>query len=355
MAQTLPDIKVTSDDWVSVNTLASIPVGGYMTITNKSSREVLLFEGDTKPVADSTDGILLSAIGGSEPSGLVPARSLEIWAKGLGGRAVLSVQQSSVITTNVVPLEVSDRGSRAIPVIMTDQTTQAIDVFFTSKKADVTTATVATQGEHTVTLEPGQGAGLVVGDVIESRTAENFVQAEIINIAVDTITVATPWSRTFAIGTTVGVGSPNMNVLGSQGSPVIFSIDPSVLQTIDLTRIILNFVDNSAMDFTTFGSLAKLTTGVTLRYKQSDGTFINLFNFRTNGELIERSFDHTFQSKVGGGEFGFVARSTWAGSDKRGVAVRIDGSLLEEFQIVVQDDLTTLSQFRVVGQGHVVQ
>jgi hypothetical protein len=122
-----------------------------------------------------------------------------------------------------------------------------------------------------------------------------------------------------------------------------------------MTRIILNFIDNMAMDFTSFGSLAELPNGVTLRYKQADGTFINHFNFRSNGELIERSFDHIFQSKVGGGSFGFVARSTWAGQDKRGVTIRLDGALGEEFQLVVQDDLTALDLLRVVGQGHIVQ
>lgn len=249
--------------------------------------------------------------------------------------------------------ETSDRGNTALGVFIQDQTTQSIDVFFTNKKGDVTTTTEAVQGGHSVDLEPGHGA--VVGDVIESRTAENFVQAEIIAVSVNTITVATPWSRTFPIGVVIGLGSPLLNVLGSQGTPVIFSVDPSAVQNIDLTRVILNFIDNMAMDFTTFGSLAELGTGCTLRYKSQDGTFINLFNWRSNGELIERSFDHNFQSKVGGGSFGFIARSTWAGQSKRGVTLRVDGARGEELQIVVQDDLTALNKFRVIAQGHIVQ
>lgn len=250
--------------------------------------------------------------------------------------------------------ETSARGNTGLGVFIQDQTTQSIDVFFTTKKPDVTTTTVAPQGTHDVDLEPGHNA--VVGDVIESRTAENFVQAEIIDVVSDTITVSTPFSRTFPIGTVIGLGSPLLNVLGSQVAPVIFSVDPSSVQNIDITRIILNFIDNSSMDFTTFGSLPQLTTGCTLRYKQADGTFINLFNWRDNGELIERSFDHNFQSKFGGGgPFGFVARSTWAGQDKRGVTIRVDGAFGEELQIVVQDDLTTLTKFRVVAQGHIVQ
>ncbi|MCK4789206.1 MAG: hypothetical protein KAV87_36020, partial [Desulfobacteraceae bacterium] len=225
--------------------------------------------------------------------------------------------------------------------------------FFTSDQGQVTSATEAVQGGHDVDLEPGHGA--VIGYVIESRTAENYVQAEIINVVGDTITVSTPWSRTFPIGTVIGLGDPNMNALGSLVAPVVFNIDPSAVQKIDITRIILTFTDNSSMDFTTFGSLAVLLNGCTIRYKSEDGTFINLFNWRDNGELIERSFDHSFQSKVGGGSFGFVARSTWAGPSKRGVVLRIDGLLTEEIQIVVQDDLTALDKFRVIAQGHIVQ
>lgn len=282
--------------------------------------------------------------------------------KGYPKRSVVLEDGSGLDITASNPLpvnlpdttETSARGNTSVKVSIQDQTSQAIDVFFTTKKGDVTTTTVAVQGEHSVELEPGHGA--VIGDVIESRTAENFVQAELIDVVGDVITVSTPWSRTFPIGVVIGLGSPLLNVLGTLASPVIFSVDPSTLQNIDLTRIILHFTDNAAMDFTTFGSIAgPVATGCTLRYKQADGTFINLFNWRDNGELIERSFDHVFQSKIGGGAHGFVARSTWAGQSKRGVTIRIDGALLEEIQIVVQDDLTSIDKFRVIAQGHIVQ
>ncbi len=253
-----------------------------------------------------------------------------------------------------LPIETSNTGNVAVPVFIQDQTTQAIDIFFTENKGMVTTATVATQGGHSVDLEPGHGA--IAGDVIEARTAENYVQAEILLVVGDTITVSTPWSRTFPIGTVVGLGNPLLSTaVGTPAAPVVFNINPSMLQRIDITGIILNFIDNTAMDFTTFGSLAQLVTGCTLRKLNTDLTFTNHFNWRDNGELIERSFDHNFQSKIGGGSFGFVARSTWAGQDKRGVTIRLNGALLEELQIVVQDDLTGLDKLRVVAQGHIVQ
>lgn len=253
----------------------------------------------------------------------------------------------------VESIEVTADGNVGVGVFVQDQTTQAIDIFFHVDKGDVTTATVATQGQYSVDLDPGHGAA--IGDIIISKTAENYVQALITNVVGDTITVNTPWSRTFPIGTTVELGSPDLNVLGSTASPVIFHIDPSTVQNIDITRIIINIIDDNNMDFTTFGGLTALTNGCALRKKNADGNFTNYFAWRSNDELIERSFDHTFQSKFGGGSHGFVARSTWAGQDKRGVAIRVNGANLEELQILVQDDLTGLDKFRVVAQGHIVQ
>jgi hypothetical protein len=249
--------------------------------------------------------------------------------------------------------ETSDRGVTALGVFVQDQTTQPIDVWFTENQGTVTTANAVLQGGNQVDLLPGHGA--VIGYVIEARTAENYVQSEIINVVGDTITVNIPWSRDFPAGVVLDLGNPDMNVPGTVLAPRIFSIQPSPLQKIDVTRIIFVIEDATAMDFSTFGGLAALTTGCVVRYKNSDGTFTNLFNWRTNGELIERSFDHTFQSKIGGGDFGFVARSTWAGSSKRGVAIRLDGANLEELEIVVQDDLTGLTKFKTISQGHVVQ
>jgi hypothetical protein len=344
---------ISNTDWVEVQQ------GTAGVITNNSPQDIVVRHASIKPDASVTSG---HEIHPSEDLQYTIQTGEKIFARSRRmSKAYVATTEnafvpgfdSRVSSLALASFETSARGNTALGVFIQDQTTQSIDVFFTDKEADVTTATVATQGGHSVDLEPGHTAN--IGDVIESRTAENFVQAEIINVVGDTITVSTPWSRTFPIGTVVGLGSPLLNVVGSLASPIIFTIDPSSDQEIDLTRLILNMIDSSSMDFTTFGGIPELANGVTLRYKQADGTFINLFNFRSNGELIERSFDHNFQSKVGGGSFGFVARSTWAGQDKRGVTIRIDGSLAEEMQIVIQDDLTGLDKFRTVGQGHIVQ
>jgi hypothetical protein len=259
--------------------------------------------------------------------------------------------------TVVDGMETSQDGNTAVKVFIQDQTTQPIDLFMTENIGTATTLTVATQGENTVTMEPGHG--LIVGYVIESSTAENFVQSTVINVAGDVITVDTPWSRTFPIGVTVNVGNPSLVVNGSPASQAIYSVSPSVLQIIDITRVIVRLEDSSAMAFDTFAGDGVLTNGVVFRIRNSDGTTTNLFNWKTNGDMIVRSFDHDFQTGVGGSTRGFVARSTWAGPSKRGVALRVNGVLGEEFETVIQDDMTAtgsgIDKFQIIVQGHVVQ
>jgi len=252
-----------------------------------------------------------------------------------------------------MPIEVSSTGNVAVPVNSQDLTTQAIDVWFTEKKGIVTTQNAVLQGGYTVDLNVGHGA--VIGDVIEARTAENYVQSEIINVVGDTITVNNPWSRDFPSGVVLDLGDPNLNVLGSIITNRIFSIAPSTLQKIHITRIMITMQDASAMDFSTFGGIAGgLAIGCLLRELGSDGNYTNNFNWRDNGEFIDRAFDHRLQSKIGGGLHAFAARSTWAGMSKRGVVLPLDGALLEELEIIVQDDLTGLDKYRAVAQGHVV-
>ena len=122
-----------------------------------------------------------------------------------------------------------------------------------------------------------------------------------------------------------------MRFAGTPASPGVYIIKPIPGQFWDITRVI--FIIESAannMDFTEFGSIAALTNGCVLRKK--DGVIQNVFNWKTNGEFINHSFDHSFQAKTGGGGSGFVSRSSFAGPSKRGVTIRLNGDDGDELQ-----------------------
>jgi hypothetical protein len=361
MAKTLADITVTADDWVSLNTLTGFPVGTYMTVTNKSSREVVLFEDSVKPVADSVDGIILTPLVGKEPSGIVPDSSLEIWAKGLGGDAVLSVQHSSIVTSDVVPVEVSNRGSRGVPMFILDQTTPPLSIPLLKSRTLTTLSANANKGDTVVNLTAGHNAE--VGDILElaSATVENvFIQTAVTSLNVNALTIDQPLNVDYLTSDIAQISTRNMLANASLATPEIFTILPLPTQQGDIVRLTLDLRGSTDMDFGTFGSDDALANGCVVRIKQSDGNFRNLFNFKTNGDFIRQCFDHNFllPRAVGNTIKGFTARLTWGGQSKHGVVIRLNGALDEELQVLVQDDLVTGSSntvFAMTAQGHEIQ
>ena len=128
-------------------------------------------------------------------------------------------------------------------------------------------------------------------------------------------------------------------------------------QSGDINGIRFSIQSSNSMDFSTFGSAPDLSVGCLLRVKRSNGAFINVFNFKSNGAFANRAFEHYFQSKIGGGLYSFIAKGEFNGQDNNGVVVRLDGDLGEELQIVVQDDLSALNQALILAsaQGSGIQ
>ena len=111
---------------------------------------------------------------------------------------------------------------------------------------------------------------------------------------------------------------------------------------------------NSAGSDALFGNLTALTRGVVLR--KADGINHTIFNAKTNGDFALRMYDIAYTDRaVPSQSYGLRGRSTFAGQDKRGVVIRLDGDNSEELELLVQDDLSTLTSFRIVAQGHVVE
>jgi hypothetical protein len=252
-----------------------------------------------------------------------------------------------------IPIEVGPTGSVGVPIFIQDQTTFPLDLWFLERLSATTTAADTTLGGVTFTATTGHG--IVNGNVIEINNTVTFIQAIVTGVATDVITLDQPINHVYPSGSQLIVSNRGMNVVGTPASPRVFSIAPEAGQRGDFTRVLKAVTDATAMDFSTFGGVATLANGCVFRLKIEGGDFFNLFNWKNNGEFIIRGFDHEFQTKVGGGSHSFTARSTWAGQDKRGVALRVDGSRLEELQVLVQDDLTGLTSFNMVAQGHALQ
>ena len=254
----------------------------------------------------------------------------------------------------LTPLETAPDGGVGTPVFVQDQSTEIIDLLMHVELNTTTLSADSVIGLKTIELTAGHGA--VAGNYIEIAEGQRFAQWRVQSVATDTITLDDPVDQIFtSAGADVKVSSTDMAVDGSI-TPVVFQVDPIAGQTWDITRIIIVIESTSNnMDFTTFGSLSPLTNGCLLRTK--NGQNKNLFNWKTNGDFINRSFDSLFQSKSGGGGSGFTSRSTFSGQSRRGVVVRLNGDKDDMIQVVIQDDVSAaaLIKFQIIVQGHVVQ
>jgi len=119
-----------------------------------------------------------------------------------------------------------------------------------------------------------------------------------------------------------------------------------------MTRIICDMRDNVDMDFTTFGGLLALTNGLVLRVNNGDGTFRHLHNFKDNGNIIEQASDHRFLlPKPGNSIRGFTAIVGWGGASNHDAIIRLDGTLGQGLELIVQDDLTGSTHLHWNVQG----
>ena len=249
------------------------------------------------------------------------------------------------------PIETSDRGNTGVKTFLQDQTSESLEVPLLTGRGSFTLDGSTVRDTRFFDAMPGHT--IAVGEILEFANDITFMQPRVLAVLTNNIEIDTQFNHSYSDGDTFTSASDDMRVDGF-AAPVVFSILPSPTQSGDITRFILTIESTAnSMDFTEFGSINGLTVGCVMRIKRANGDFRNLFNFKTNGEFIEKSFDHNFQIKTGGGGSGFVARSTYAGPEKRGVAIRVDGALGEELQCVINDNLSVgLLKFHIAAQGH---
>jgi hypothetical protein len=238
-----------------------------------------------------------------------------------------------------------------LAVNIQDQTSPPLLVYANAVHDTTTLAAATAIDDYDVIVV--SNVGLLVGDYIGIFNVADarFYAGTILVIAGTTISLDTPLDFAYQIGDNFQAGTKELNVDGSV-TPVIFSLrtDPGINITADITRIILHMTYPSSGDDANFGDLAALTKGVVLR--RVDGITQNMFNVKTNGEIGELAYDKSYDTKAPAGSYGLTARLTFAGQSKLGVAIRLAPD--EDMQIIIQDNLTGLTSFRIMIEGHIV-
>jgi len=239
--------------------------------------------------------------------------------------------------------------NNAIPINVQDQHSEPIDLYFC--RTVLTTNPTSAENIDSKTVTVASVVGASVGDCINILENGRLFQALVQDITDSTITFNCPLDMAITTSAIVKVSKWNMNVDGSTTSS-IYKIKPPTGVMWDINRIIVGMLDDVAMDDSKFGGITALTNGVVFR--QLNHINKNLFVVSDNGGFRERSFDAQYLAKAPAGVYGFGVRKTFNGQDKSGVSIRLDGDNGDELEIIIQDNLTALTKFACVAQGHVV-
>ena len=240
-----------------------------------------------------------------------------------------------------------------------DQTTPPVDLFFTQALGAPTVLTAATN-ENDISIFIASVANFAIGNYIgifsgASGTAGRFFFAQVIGVVGLEVFLDTPLDFAFDIDDPVISTTRDLNVNGSI-TPQIFSIAGGAAQesptVVDITRIMVKIITENPPEFSMFGDIiGGLNLGIVLR--RNNGVMNNIFNAKTNGDMANLMFDLSFfdQAKVQGVN-GIVGRMTFAGQAKHGVAIRLAPG--DSLELIIQDDLSQLTSFRIIAQGHIV-
>jgi len=283
-------------------------------------------------------------MGGKEDISTISEIDIYVWAIGKNGKVI-------------VDLTADPTGKNTYSL---DQTSQPIEYFLTTPLNDITIAAAASARTNTLVLEPGHE--VVPLDLIEIfqeglGPVQRFTQLRVVSVSGDTVRLGQfigfdvdPGAVTFARRV-----SSDMNVSGTIGAPVKFSQGPPNGFQWNVARAMIGMVLDTNPDDALFGDLPVLANGM-FSGRESDVNQNYLLNIYDNSDLRLTAYDVDYTTRSsGGGSYGLAARKSFAGPDKYGVAIRLNGSQNTRFVAYVQDDLTDLVQFRVKIQGHVTK
>jgi hypothetical protein len=251
----------------------------------------------------------------------------------------------------IVPRE--DNGG--IPVNVQDQATRMLNLFFIRELGASSTLTVPSVVDSR-TINLTSVTGFVDGNYlgIFAGIGRFYFGTQLGAPAGNVLTLDTPLDTAFPAGAVVLNFTREMAVDGS-GTPQVFQIGPIGADLdirMDVTKIVVSMVDNLEPDDSKFGGNGALTRGCVLRKR--NGEYDNEANWKRNRDIgVYSGSAPVYTPKAGGGAFGAYFEIEFAGQSNRGVTRRLESG--DRLEMLIQDDLTDLTSFQMMAQGHVVQ
>ena len=239
-----------------------------------------------------------------------------------------------------------------IDVSVQDSTAPIIIVPFS--KLVVETTLTASPSLDAYVINVTDATDFAVGQLLTIYDADSnrVMFSKVLAINTLAITLDSPIDFEFPIGSFVSVATTNMNLNGAV-TPQVFGVrnptNEDIPLGVDITRVIFAMLCGSAPDLSKFGNIAGgITRGVVLR-KTGNGFRRNIFNAKTNAELKSIMYDFDIQAASGNQQDGATGRLTFGGAEKLGAVIRLKA--FEDLQLVIQDDLTSLTEFTMNAEG----
>jgi len=354
----LPRVSCPRNTWTIVS--GGMTVGVSYSLQTNENVPFVLCEKDAEP--NNADSRLIVD---TKRHYVMPFRysGVNLWAR------------PTEIDNNLVIVEIHDTGGLGQPImpidsegnletIRQDQHSEVIDLLLHQVIDTITLLANYSIGTTFIAVET-TGAVPVIGDYICLKEDTAFYQAEVLTVTPIagnqyTLKMDSPLDYPYTTAGGCSLDDVNLAVDGSS-IPVTFEVSPVNLVAgteWDVTRMSMIMVgegpvQDPAPDDTNFGTQAALTNGVVFR--SVNGITKNIFNAKTNGIIKLRcGGDLHYQVANKNGLYSVDARRTFNGDEKNGITIRLEANTADQFQCIVQDDLTDLEVFMVNIQGHVV-
>lgn len=152
---------------------------------------------------------------------------------------------------------------------------------------------------------------------------------------------------------TVGNGTGTKNANGNySGAATIFKIQPSGGVNFRIRTLTVFIADNGILDAGSYGDAITLTNGIQVRIQNNSGTIVDITDgvkILTNGNWARLSGFQNRMIDTGTGDDYWVFVISFR--EKYGQDIRLVGSNNERLEVVLNDNLTGLTQHYFVVQG----
>lgn len=256
------------------------------------------------------------------------------------------------------PLPTDNRGN--VEVVLQDQFTTPVDLYLVNVLDTLTILSNTALLSDTIDIET-TGATPVAGNMVCLKEGFRFYQGVILTVTPIagnqyTLTLDSPLDFAYTTAGGCSLTTKEMNVNGSV-APVTFSVTPGGLDDSmewDILTMSFYIQGTAAMDDGDFGDQAAIAKGVLVRGKNGPN-YKNIFNFKTNGDLHLDTGNRNYADDPPDTKTSVSAQKHGRDNQGHGVTARLKASTVDEFQVVIQDNLLAVDDMHIKIFGHVVE